>query len=266
MDLYQAITVFTLFAYSLAASTTLKGLFTPKGPNLLIILTAAVLGIAAHSYALHHSIITHNQVNLSLPNVITLVCLIITALVTVVSLKFKIHLLLPVTYGFAALWQLLLLFIPKVDHTLLSTMTMVTGTHIIISLIAYCILVIATLYVFQVKYINTRLKGKELSSITHLPPLMQVEKQLFLILTVGTFALFVSQLIGFIFLDSYFALVHLHKTILSLLALTIYIVTLWGHYQQGWRGHKVLTLITTGTMLLTLAYFGSRFVKEFLLH
>ena len=265
MDLYQATTVFTLLAYLTATAMTLKGLFTPKGPSLIIVLTAAVLGIATHSYALNHSIISHNHVNFSLPNVITLVCLLITAAVTIVAMRFKIHLLLPVTYGFAALWQLLLFFIPNVDHTLLSTMNAVTAVHIIISLVAYCILVIATSYVFQVKYINSRLKGKELSSINHLPPLMQVEKQLFLILTLGTFALFISQLVGFIFLDSYFALVHLHKTILSLVALSLYSVTLWGHYQKGWRGHKVLTLITSGTALLTLAYFGSRFVKEFLL-
>jgi len=265
VDLYQASTVFTLFAYLTAAIITLKGLFTEKGPNLPLVLTAAILGIATHSYALTHSIISHNHLNFSLPNVITLVCLLITATVTIVAMRFKIHLLLPVTYGFSVLWQLLLLFIPNVDHTLLSTMTLVTATHIIISLVAYCILVIATLYVFQVKYINSRLKGKELSSITHLPPLMQVERQLFLILTLGTCALFISQLIGFLFLDSYFALIHLHKTILSLIALSIFSVTLWGHFQLGWRGHKVLTLITSGTVLLTLAYFGSRFVKEFLL-
>ncbi|MFQ3268136.1 MAG: ABC-type uncharacterized transport system permease subunit, partial [Colwellia sp.] len=33
----------------------------------------------------------------------------------------------------------------------------------------------------------------------------------------------------------------------------------------GWRGQKVLVLMVSASGLLTLAYFGSRFVKEFIL-
>ena len=137
--------------------------------------------------------------------------------------------------------------------------------HISIALIAYCILIIATLYAFQVAYINVKLKNKNLTAVVHLPPLMQVEKQLFTILAVGTLCLFASQLIGLAFLDGFFAKENIHKTVLSLIALLLYIVILLGHYLQGWRGHRVLLLTITASTLLTLSYFGSRFVQEFLL-
>ncbi|MGB2079909.1 MAG: cytochrome c biogenesis protein CcsA, partial [Vibrio sp.] len=57
-----------------------------------------------------------------------------------------------------------------------------------------------------------------------------------------------------------------HKTILSFVAWVIYCVLLWGHYQQGWRGKKALWLSISGTFVLTLAYFGSRFVREIILN
>ena len=94
---------------------------------------------------------------------------------------------------------------------------------------------------------------------------MQVERQLFSILTVGTAVLFVSQIIGFAFLDGFLAKENAHKTVLSLMSLFVYLIIMWGHFKQGWRGHKVLLLTVLATSLLTLSYFGSRFVKEFLL-
>ena len=94
---------------------------------------------------------------------------------------------------------------------------------------------------------------------------MQVEKQLFTILIMGTVCLFASQLIGLLFLDGFWAKENLHKTVLSLIALAIYVIILAGHFYQGWRGHRVLLLTITASVLLTLSYFGSRFVKEFIL-
>ncbi|HBY86481.1 MAG TPA: cytochrome C assembly family protein, partial [Colwellia sp.] len=77
--------------------------------------------------------------------------------------------------------------------------------------------------------------------------------------------LFISQIIGFVFLDGFLAKENAHKTILSLLSFAIYGLILWGHFEKGWRGHRVLVLMVSASALLTLAYFGSRFVKEFIL-
>lgn len=265
VNLFITSTSLSFIFYSIATIAILTRLLTPEGPNLKIVLSLGLLGIVSHILSLTNLLFVHQQLNFNLPNVIALVCLVITGSVSLVALKFKINLLLPVTYGFAAIWQLILLFIPPVHEMILAAHNVFVVSHITIALVAYCVLVIATLYAFQVKYINRKLKTKDIAVVNHLPPLMQVENQLFIILTLGTISLFISQVLGFIFLEHYFAKAQLHKTILSIAALLLYTITLWGHYKQGWRGHRVLILTTLATTLLTLAYFGSRFVKEFLL-
>jgi len=251
--------------YLLATIAILSRLFHPEGPNLKLALIFAGIAIITHFVNEVQLVFNQDVINFSLPNVISLVSLIITITISVVALRSKVNLLLPVIYGFAGIWQLVLIFIPKAETMPLVAEKIILVSHISVALVAYCILIIATLYAFQVTYINMKLKNKNLTAVVHLPPLMQVERQLFNILAVGTAALFVSELIGLFFLEGFLATENLHKTILSLVALCIYVIILFGHFKQGWRGHRVLVLIITASALLTLSYFGSRFVKEFLL-
>ena len=252
-------------AYMLATLAILTRLFHPNGPNLHQVLVLAVIAIVTHTFNDAQLFFNKDVINFSLPNVISLVSLVITITISLIALRMKVNLLLPVIYGFAGIWQLILIFIPKTESIPLIAEKVILVSHISIALIAYCILIIATLYAFQVAYINLKLKSKNLTAVVHLPPLMQVEKQLFTILMIGTVCLFSSELIGLLFLDGFWAKENLHKTVLSLAALVIYVIILAGHYHQGWRGHRVLLLTITASALLTLAYFGSRFVKEFML-
>lgn len=252
-------------AYMLATMAIVSRLFHPNGPNLKRVFISASIAIATHLFNNIQLFFGQDDINFSLPNVISLVSLIITITISMVALRVKVNLLLPVIYGFAGIWQLVMIFIPKAESIPLVAEKVILVSHISLALIAYCILIIATLYAFQVSYINLKLKNKNLTAVVHLPPLMQVETQLFTILAVGTLCLFASELIGLVFLDGFLAKENMHKTVLSLMALLIYIVTLLGHYLQGWRGHRTLVLTITASTLLTLSYFGSRFVKEFLL-
>ncbi|MGB0937857.1 MAG: cytochrome C assembly family protein [Colwellia sp.] len=255
-------------AYLLATIAIVSRLFHPNGPNTKVYLSLAFLAIVTHIVykALSFVVYTdHESFNISLPNLISLLSLFMSIVVTIFSLRFKLNLLLPVIYGFSGIWQLLLLLILPEEVIPLATGDVVLITHISLALIAYCILLIATLFAFQVNYINFKLKTKNLNAVANLPPLMQVEKQLFSILIVGTLVLLTSLVTGFIFLDNFIAKENAHKTVLSLSALFLYVLIIWGHYKEGWRGHKVLVISVTASVLLTLSYFGSRFVKEFLL-
>jgi len=247
--------------YMLATLAVVTRLFHPKGPNNTLVLSLASAAILVHAVLLF----SHSAINFNLPNVVSLVTLTITIVVTIVALKFKVNLLLPVIYGFTGLWQMVTIFLPPIDSIPLEVEKFILLSHISLALIAYSILVIATLFAFQVTYINVKLKSKNLAAVAHLPPLMQVEKQLFKILTAGTAILFISQVIGFAFLEGFLAKENAHKTLLSLISFAIYCVILWGHFEKGWRGHRVLVLMLSASGLLTLAYFGSRFIKEFIL-
>lgn len=265
VSLSDIVSIVASVSYLLAAFITLTTLFTSKGPNIVLILFLGCVGIITHSISSSQLLFSAEIINFSLPNVISLVSLLISLIITAVALKYKVNLLLPVVYSFAAFWQLVLLFIPHGHENPLISDQISVISHVVLSLIAYCVLVIATLYAFQVSYINYKLKHKNLQAVNHLPPLMQVEGQLFILLAMGTVCLSLSLLTGFIFLDNFFSVQNGHKILFSFIALIIYIVILWGHFKQGWRGHKVLILTMIATFLLTLAYFGSRFVKEFIL-
>ena len=266
MDLFSISAVVASCAYFIGAATVVTRLFHTKGPNLLLILSFAGIAILAHMVSSNQLIFQQSSVNFALPNVISLVSLAICLTVSALALRYKINLLLPVTYCFAGLWQIAMLFIPHQNQALLVDVQPILFSHITLALIAYCVLVIANLYAFQVAYINWKLKSKNLQAVNHLPPLMQVEGHLFIILAIGTLCLFISQMLGIVFIDDFIRKDNAHKTVLSLISLAFYSWILWGHYKKGWRGHKVLVLIIIATTLLTLAYFGSRFVKEFLLY
>ena len=57
-----------------------------------------------------------------------------------------------------------------------------------------------------------------------------------------------------------------HKTILSLVGWSIVALLLAGRRWRGWRGRQATRWLYAGVLVLLLAYAGSRFVLEVLLH
>mgnify|MGYP006144804033 CR=1 FL=1 len=56
-----------------------------------------------------------------------------------------------------------------------------------------------------------------------------------------------------------------HKTIFSILSWLVFAFLLLGRLRFGWRGRKAVRVLYTGSLLLLLAYAGSRFVLEVVL-
>ena len=56
-----------------------------------------------------------------------------------------------------------------------------------------------------------------------------------------------------------------HKTVLSILAWFVFLILLIGHWKLGWRGRTAVRWTLSGFVSLMLAYFGSKFVLEFIL-
>ena len=54
--------------------------------------------------------------------------------------------------------------------------------------------------------------------------------------------------------------------LLACLAWVVFSVLLWGRNRLGWRGHKAIRWTLAGFCLLMLAYFGSKLVREYILH
>jgi ABC-type uncharacterized transport system permease subunit len=56
-----------------------------------------------------------------------------------------------------------------------------------------------------------------------------------------------------------------HKTVFSILAWLVFAFLLLGRARFGWRGRSAVRVLYTGSILLLLAYVGSRFVLEVIL-
>ena len=88
---------------------------------------------------------------------------------------------------------------------------------------------------------------------------------MFKLVQIGTVLLVISLVSGFVFLEDMFSRLYAHKTVLSMFALILYVIVLAGQKLRGWRARQVILLNVIGVLLLTVAYFGSRFVREILL-
>ncbi|AVJ56355.1 ABC transporter permease [Idiomarina sp. OT37-5b] len=174
-------------------------------------------------------------------------------------------LLKPVVYLFAALTCLLLALAPAQWGSYIN-MNAGLLVHIVLSLVAYGVLALATLYAIQAAYVSYTLKQRRNPTLFHkLPPLMTIERYFFRLLFSGTILLILALLSGFAFLDNMFAQNVAHKTFLSIAAAIVYVVANVMHRVSGARGKVMVILTLVGSSLLTLGYFGSRFVKDIIL-
>jgi ABC-type uncharacterized transport system permease subunit len=94
-------------------------------------------------------------------------------------------------------------------------------------------------------------------------PLLTLEKLTFRFVGVGFAVLSAALLIGWWFASPWR---WDHKTVFSLLGWGVFAALLLGRRAFGWRGRRATRWLYAGAILLLLAYVGSRFVLEVLLH
>lgn len=101
-------------------------------------------------------------------------------------------------------------------------------------------------------------------------PLMTLERLMFAFVMAGFVLLSATLLAGWLFSESLYgqgvAWKWNHKTIFSVLSWLAFAALLWGRWQWGWRGKHAVRILYAGAGLLLLAYVGSRFVLEMILH
>lgn len=253
-------------SYGICLTLVLRSLFAHAPLNEKLVFGCALIGIGFHSVALGNVILSSDGPNMSMLVVASIVSWLIAALLTVAIRKFAIVTLLPVVFGFALLAVLGVWLVPSSYITHFETRPGLL-LHITIALNAYSTLVIAAFYAIQLHLIDSRLKSKKLNiASTPLPPLMTVEKQLYQLIMTGAVLLTLSLASGFFFLENMLAQGQAHKTVLSVLAWGCYSYLLWQHHQQGVKIKTSVHITIVGAALLTLAYFGSRFITEILLN
>jgi ABC-type uncharacterized transport system permease subunit len=147
--------------------------------------------------------------------------------------------------------------------------------HVAIALLAYSTLTIAAFHGVLMAVQESRLHMRAAAgsgwfgaAIDRLPALLTMEKLLFRMIAIGFVFLTLTVLSGVFFSEQLFgtAVKWDHKTIFSLLSWVLFGLLLAGRRWRGWRGKTALSFTLLGFATLLLAYVGSRFVLEVVLH
>jgi ABC-type uncharacterized transport system permease subunit len=140
--------------------------------------------------------------------------------------------------------------------------------HVAIALIAYALFLVAFVQALVLMGLEKRLHRRVLDATAdRAPPLLTLERFLFRLVGTGFVLLTLTIVSGSLFSEQLFGkpLTFTHKSIFSVLAWLVFGALLWGRWRYGWRGRVALRWILAGTVLLFLAYLGSKFVLEVLL-
>ncbi|NKI74228.1 inner membrane protein YpjD [Dickeya sp. CFBP 2040] len=257
--------IVALAAYFLSLGLIIPSLVRKNGAYRRLAVVSAILALTCHAVALYQRIFdVQVGQNLSLLNMGSLISLIMCTVMTIVASRNRGWFLLPVVYTFALINLAFASFMPGEFITHLEAMPGLM-VHIGLALFAYATLMIAALYALQLALLDYMLKTKKLGFATDMPPLLGIERKMFHITQIGVMLLTLTLCTGLIYMNDLLSnKENLHKALFSLLAWFVYILLLWGHYHEGWRGRRVVWFNLIGALLLTLSYFGSRVIQHFL--
>ncbi len=153
--------------------------------------------------------------------------------------------------------------------------------HLVVALMAYGLLTIAALQALVMAALDRWLHGNALQPqsdtlwarvqralLGPLPPLLSMERVLFRIVALGFALLTLTVLTGIVFSEELFhrPLSFDHKTVFTAVSWIIFGALLAGRARYGWRGRAAIRWTLAGFLVLFLAYAGSRFVLEVILH
>ncbi len=224
------------------------------------------VALVTHAISVYGVVVSSDGINLGFFKVSSLICLFMGFLAFTAILRDKpIDSLLVILFPLATISILLSEFMPTTSEPLdhLGGSLIV---HILLSILAYSVLTIASMQAITLLIQERELKKHHtIGLIQWLPPLQTMEGLLFDMIWFGIVLLSGSIISGFVFFDDMFAQHLVHKTVFTLIAWLIFAILLWGRHYLGWRGRTAVKWTIGGFLALMLAYFGSKFVLELVL-
>jgi ABC-type uncharacterized transport system permease subunit len=262
-----ALSIFAIACYLLASlllarpllggSTVAPTRFTQPA---LAIATLAVLAHAGDLLAMHGG-----ALDLHFFAALSLVACVMSALTLLVNLTRPVATLGVIVFPLSAL----LLWI---DSFLAPPTTPISldwhiKLHVTVALLAFCVLAIAAAMAILLAVQERALRHRQLGPwLSALPPLTLTESLLFRLIGAGFVLLTLTLLTGILFVNSLSGQHLMHKLVLSTLAWLLFGALLYGRWKHGWRGRSAVNLTLIGMGVLVLAFFGSKFVLELILH
>jgi len=225
----------------------------------------ALIGLAAHSAELISEVIVEGMLQMSLLNTISICVWMTIAVILISALSKPLHNLFTFFMPAGAAFLVLAIFAPQLAEPKIYTTGMLV--HIFVSLLAYSVMIVATLQAILVNIQSNHLHNHRFNNriSSMLPPLQSMERLMFEWLIIGFVLLTVAIVTGGLYVENMLAQHLIHKTALTLIAWGFFATLIFGHFYLGWRGQRASRLIYFGFSFLLVAFMGSKFVLEYLL-
>lgn len=229
---------------------------------------AVLFPLMLHGYLLHQTLFMAGEMNLGLFYVLSLILWMTMLVYWIARFFYPIASLQTMVLPLAAVGAVLPALFPAV-HVQPNNTSLAFDAHILAAMMVYSLFTIAALHAGLMSMVEKRLHQATLPRVLRaLPPLLTMENLLFRIIAAGFALLTLTLLSGVVFSEQLFGKPweFNHKFVFGIVSWCVFAVLLVGHHFYGWRGRKAVHWTMSGYIFLLLAYLGSKFVMEVLLH
>ena len=225
-----------------------------------------VVGMLAHAALLYPHVVTLYGLNFNLFNTISLISLFFLFFYVIFSL-YRPIVSLGILAAPTALIGMIVGYIGRAPYRPITDISVGLEAHILLSLAAYCVLLMAALQALFLRLQIRELKHQSIHRlwVNKLPSLQSMESLLFDMLLVGFVLLSIALGIGFVYVEDLLAQHLAHKTVFSVLSWLLFGALLLGNWRAGWRGKRAANMTIYAFILLAIGFVGSKFVLEMLL-
>ena len=224
--------------------------------------------LAVHGIALNQGIFADGPMRFGFSVALSMMLWLAIAVYWVESFYARMEGLQMFGFPLAAVCVLLPVVLPS-PHLLTNTDTLAFRAHFIMAMLAYSLFTLAALHALLMAVAEKSLhRGRLPPLLAGLPPLLTMEALLFRLIHIAFFLLTATLLSGVFFSEALFgkAMTFGHKTLFAFISWLILAALLLGRHLRGWRGRLALRWTLAGFAALLLAYVGSHFVVEVILH
>ena len=241
-----------------------------------LLVAATALAWVLHGVSLAQAVIAPDHLRLGFAVMLSAALWMTVAAYWVENLNLSVDGLRRLVLPSAAMAIVLPVLFPGAEVSLAGKSTLFSW-HIALSTLAYGSLTIAAFHAVLMAMQESRLhalpaavgrRGWLSLAIDNLPPLLTMERLLFRLISLGFALLTLTVVSGVFFSEQLFGKPFRleHKTVFTILSWALFGVLLAGRHWRGWRGKTALSFTLSGFATLLLAYVGSRFVLEVVLH
>lgn len=236
--------------------------------NRRLLDNAVIIPLVLHGFLLYQVLWMAGALSLGLVNSLSLILWLTLLVYWLAHFFYPIASLKALVLPLAGMGVVLPLIFPSAKLNPQPT-SWVFDAHVLVAMLAYSLFTIAALHASLMSLVENSLhKAKLPALLRNLPPLLTMETLLFRIIATGFVLLTLTLVSGGVFSEQIFgkAWQFNHKVLFGFISWGVFGILLVGHHFYGWRGKKAVSWTMSGFGFLILAYIGSQFVLEVILH